>query len=314
MTRIQALMKYETAGDPMTGLKWTRKTTEKIAKELCSLGIRVGARKVADLLYQMRFSLRVNHKKRSNGSPRERDAQFTQIANLRERFAANNNPLISVDTKKKEMVGNFRNGGRTWQQEPIAVNDHDFRSLAIGMAVPQGIYDPVANRGTVFVGTSYNTPAFATECIERWWRQEGKKRYPHATELAILADGGGSNGHKCRAWKHGLYEQLCRRHGLTVTVAHYPPGASKWNPIEHRLFSEISKNWAGRPLDSYETALKYIRTTRTSTGLRVRAHLFRKTFNKGLSISDAQMHALPLQRAVSLPKWNYIIRPAENGK
>jgi hypothetical protein len=177
MTRIQALMKYETAGDPMTGLKWTRKTTEKIAKELCSLGIRVGARKVADLLYQMRFSLRVNHKKRSNGSPRERDAQFTQIATLRERFAANNNPLISVDTKKKEMVGNFRNGGRTWQQEPIAVNDHDFRSLASGMAVPQGIYDPVANRGTVFVGTSHNTPAFATECIERWWRQEGKKRY-----------------------------------------------------------------------------------------------------------------------------------------
>lgn len=315
MTRIQALMKNETAGDPMTDLKWTRKTTEKVARELCSLGIRVGARKVADLLYKMRFSLRVNHKKRSNGSPRERDAQFTQIAHLRERFAANKNPLISVDTKKKEMVGNFRNAGRSWQQEAIAVNDHDFRSLARGVAIPQGIYDTVMNRGTVIIGTSYNTPAFGAECIERWWRQEGKKRYPHATELAILADGGGSNGYKCRAWKLGLYENLCRRHGLTVTVAHYPAGASKWNPIEHRLFSEISKNWAGRPLDSYETALKYIRTTRTSTGLRVRAQLLRKPYKKGIRITDAQMSALPLQGAHILPKWNYTLRPRpENGK
>jgi len=314
MARIHALMKNETAGDPMTGLKWTRKTTEKVAKELRSLGIEVGARTVAKLLRKMRFSLRVNHKKRSSGSPRERDAQFTQIANLRERFAAAGNPVISVDTKKKELVGSFRNAGRSWQQEAIAVNDHDFRSLAVGVAIPQGIYDLHANRGSVFVGTSHNTPEFATECIEKWWRQEGKKRYPHATELGILADGGGSNGYKCRAWKHGLYEQLCRRHGLTVTLAHYPPGASKWNPIEHRLFSEISKNWAGRPLDSYDTVLNYIRTTKTSTGLRVRAQLSRKSYKMGLSIGDAQMRKLPLHTGSTLPQWNYTLRPVRNGK
>ena len=174
-------------------------------------------------------------------------------------------------------------------RSPELVNDHDFRSDADGLAVPYGIYDPRANAGTVFVGRTADTPAFAVDCIEKWWRTEGRKRYPEAKTLQILADGGGSNSCTARAWKFNLQHRLCNRHGLRVRVAHYPPATSKWNPIEHRLFCEISKNWAGRPLDSFETILKYLRTTRTSTGLRVRAHLVRKTYETGVKVTDAQM-------------------------
>lgn len=302
-------MKHETAGDPMTGLRWTRKTTEKIARELGALGLGVSARTVARLLKQMGYSLRVNHKKIANGSPKERDEQFARIAELREGCARHRSPIISVDTKKKELVGCFKNPGVAWNREPVEVNDHDFRSHALGMAIPYGIFDLQANRGTLFVGTSYDTPQFAVDSIEKWWRTEGAKRYPKARRLAILADGGGSNGATCRAWKYGLQNALCNRHRLAVTVAHYPPGASKWNPIEHRLFSEISKNWAGRPLDSYEAILKYIRTTATSTGLRVRAHLVRQPYVKGIKIADTQMRDLSLESHEPLPKWNYTLRP-----
>ena len=175
----------------------------------------------------------------------------------------------------KELVGAFRNPGAKWGRSPEFVNDHDFRSQAEGLAIPYGIYDPRANTGAVFVGRTADTPAFAVDCIEKWWRTEGRKRYPDAETLQILADGGGSNSCTARAWKFNLQHRLCNRYGLRVTVAHYPPATSKWNPIEHRLFCEVSKNWAGRPLDSYETILKYLHTTRTSTGLRVRAHLVR---------------------------------------
>lgn len=273
------------------------------------LRIDVSPNTVARLLKQMGFSLRVNHKQQSNGSPEERDAQFARIAELREHFAAAAHPLISVDTKKKELVGLFKNAGSCWEQKAVRVNDHDFRSLAEGIAIPYGIYDPLANRGAVFVGMSHDTPEFAVGSIEKWWRIDGQKRYPNCGRLAILADGGGSNGATCRAWKYGLQHELCQRHGLSVTVAHYPPGASKWNPIEHRLFSEISKNWSGRPLDSYETILKYIRTTRTSTGLRVRAQLVRRQYSKGIKIPDSEMRALPLEKHEPLPKWNYSLYP-----
>ena len=167
-----------------------------------------------------------------------------------------------------------------------------------------------ANLGTVFVGTSYDTPEFAVDSIEKWWRYEGQRRYGQAEQIAILADCGGSNGPNCRAWKYGLHRKLCERHGLNVTVAHYPSGASKWNPIEHRLFSEISKNWAGRPLDSYETILNYIRRTRTTTGLRLRAHLVRKQYEKGIKIPKSLMSVLPLKKGAELPKWNYTISPS----
>jgi hypothetical protein len=306
-------MKHETAGDPMTGLKWTRRTTAKVAAELHSLGIEVSDRTVARLLKQMDFSLRVNHKKlaRVSGVPREeRDAQFMHIAEIREYFAAKGLPLISVDTKKKELVGPFKNAGSAWNYQPVLVNDHDFRSGAAGIAVPYGIYDLLANCGTVFVGTSFDTPQFAVDSITRWWQYEGRQRYGRARHIAILADAGGSNAPTCRAWKFGLHRQLCQRYGLIVTIAHYPSGASKWNPIEHRLFSEISKNWAGRPLDSYETILNYIRTTGTSTGLRLRAHLVHKRYEKGVRIPDAAIRSLPLTKHSALPRWNYTLSPS----
>jgi len=208
------------------------------------------------------------------------------------------------------LVGRFKCTGASWEKEPVQVNDHDFRSQASGIAIPYGVYDVQANRGTGFVGTTYDTPGFAVDCIEKWWRTEGKRRYAGADHLAILADGGGSNATNSRAWKHGLQMRLCNRHNLTVSVVHYLAGASKWNPIEHRLFSEISKNWAERPLDSYETILNHLRTTATGRGLRVRAHLVRKRYKKGVKISDAQMAELAITKAEQLPRWNYTIRPA----
>ncbi len=311
---IEELMKYEVAGDPVSGLRWTRKTTKKIAAELSALGIRVSRKTVAKLLKQMNFSLRTNKKKISNGSPPTRDAQFANITQLRERFSRRGNPILSVDTKKKELVGRFKNPGRVWAQKSDAVNDHDFRSMADGVAIPYGIYDLQSNRGTVYVGTSYDTSQFAVECIEKWWRSEGQKRFPGRKHLLVVADTGGSNGATRRAWKHGIQHKLCNEHGLDVTVAHYPPGASKWNPIEHRLFSEISKNWAGRPLDSYETILNFIRTTKTKTGLKVNARLVKKQYPKGIKISDPAMALLNIKKSSSLPKWNYTLRPSKNGK
>ena len=308
--RIAELMKHDTAGDPVSGLKWTRKTTAKVAAELQSCGIDVGERTVARLLRQMGYSLRVNHKKLSRVSktpPEERNAQFEHIAHLREGFAARGLPVISIDTKKKELVGLFKNPGAAWAREPVAVKDHDFLSEAVGKAVPYGIYDLHANLGTLFIGTSRDTADFAVDALEMWWRDEGRHRYPLATELAVLADAGGANGPTNRAFKHGLYQRFAQPHGLAVTVAHYPPGASKWNPIEHRLFSEVSKHWAGRPLDSYDSILHYIRATSTKTGLRVQAHLVDRFYQKGVKISDAQMRSLPIKHHPFLPRWNYTI-------
>ena len=236
-------MEAETAGDPMTGLKWTRRTTSRVAAELRAVGIDACPRTVARLLKTMGFALRVNHKKRAGASHPDRDAQFQHIAGPRRRCAAGNLPIVSVDTKKKELVGNFKNPGAKWDRTPRLVRDHDFRSEAEGIAIPYGVYDPRANAGAVFVGSSFDTPAFAVDRIEQWWRAEGRQRYPGASHLHILADSGGSNGRAARAWKFFLEYRICDRHGLTVTVAHCPTAASKWNPIEHRLFCEISKNW-----------------------------------------------------------------------
>jgi hypothetical protein len=218
--------------------------------------------------------------------------------------------VISVDTKKKELIGNFKNAGQSWQREPIPVNDHDFHIDAEGKAVPYGIYDDGQNRGYVCVGTSYETPAFAVDSIVQWWCKIGRDRYPKARQLLILADCGGANGYRSRVWKYRLYRQLCQQYNLTVTVCHYPPGASKWNPIEHRLFSQISKNWAGQPLISYETVVKYIRTTRTETGLAVAAHLVSMVYEKGESVSDDEMAMIPLVKDKKLQDWNYTIQPS----
>ena len=311
--RIGELMKHDTAGDPMTGLMWSRKTTASIAEELQGVGIDVGPRTVARLLKQMGYSLRVNHKKLARvckTAPEDRNAQFEHIAELREDFAARGLPIISVDTKKKELVGLFKNPGAAWSHEPVEVRDHDFLSEAVGKAVPYGIYDIHANLGTLFVGTSRETAEFAVDAIEMWWRDEGRHRYPGATELAILADGGGANGPTNRAWKHGLYQHLTKRHALTVTVAHYPPGAPKWNPIEHRPFSEVAKNWAGRPPARHETNPNNLLTTPTKTGPRGKAHPGTPPHAQGAKATDTQMRTVPVNQHHSLPKWNYTIASA----
>ncbi len=308
-------MKYETGGDPITGLKWTRRTTSKVAGELKSIGIKVSKNTVGRLLKKMRYSLRANHKKIESGvtvKPEDRenrDKQFEHISNLRDNFVMNNNPIISVDSKKKELIGNFKNPGNSWNQKPILVNDHDFLIDAVGKGIPYGIYDTQTNIGSVFVGMTHETPSFAVESIEKWWRREGCKQYPEAKKVLILADGGGGNSSRSRVWKCEIQEKLCDRHNLSVSVSHYPPGASKWNPIEHRLFSEISKNWSGKPLDSYETMIKYIQTTKTSSGLKVNAYLVQKKYKTGQRASDDQMFALSLRNYAALPKWNYTLNP-----
>lgn len=304
-------MEYHTAGDPITGLKWTHKTTLKISRELAKLGLAVSANTVARLLKGLKFSLRVNHKKLAGKSNPYRNQQFEYIHRMRRRFERQALPVVSIDTKKKELVGRFKNSGTTWEREPRLVRDHDFKTDACGTAIPWGLYDTVANRGHLFIGTSHDTPAFAVTALARWWTRTGRRRYPQAKRLLILADGGGSNGPRNRAWKHELQIRFCNRFGLTVTLCHYPPGTSKWNPIEHRLFSQISKNWAGQPLESYETILNFIRTTKTQTGLIVTAALLNGDYPTGVKVSAAQMANVKLRRHRVLPIWNYTLVPAQ---
>ncbi len=293
----------------MNGKKWTRRTTRGIAQQLPDYGISISARTVARLLSANGYALRVNHKKPAGADHPLRSAQFKMIEALRERCVRQNIPLISIDTKKKELVGRFRNQGATWSKQPELVNDHDFRSMAEGIAVPYGIYDVMANLGSIYVGKSSDTPQFAAECVARWWKTEGQARYPEATELVILADSGGSNGCRPHAWKYFLQQLLANDCNLQVRVAHYPSGTSKWNPIEHRLFSEVSKHWAGVPLESFEVILKYLNTTKTSTGLRVSASMVEKEYEKGIKIPQCEMDQLNITKDPDIPSWNYLIAP-----
>jgi hypothetical protein len=303
-------MVHDTAGDPMTGLRWTHKTTEKIRRQLRSIGINVSRSTIARLLKQLGYALRVNHKQIARGNPEHRDRQFQYIKRLRQAFAKRDLPIISVDTKKKELVGLFKNPGAAWGKEPIKVNDHDFRSDGKGMAVPYGVLDLRANRGHVSVGVSHDTPQFAVRALATWWARSGRLLYSQADHLLVLADNGGSNGSRTRAWKIELQTRICDRFNVSVTVCHFPPGTSKWNPIEHRLFSEISKNWAGHPLDSYETVLNHLRSTKTRTGLRVKATLDRRCYETGRKITAADMAVLHLKPHRTLPSWNYTLTPA----
>lgn len=293
----------------MTGLRWSRRTTTRISEELLTLGISVSPNTVARLLDQMGYSLHVNHKQISTSSSPNRNLQFEYLADLRARFQRRHLPIISVDTKKRELVGNFKNAGHRWECHPRRVFDHDFRTDSIGVAIPYGIYDVIDNRGTFVVGVSHDTPAFAAHAIAHWWRHEGSSRYSGSRQILILADTGGSNGYRPHAWKTELQLQLANSFALAVTVAHYPTGASKWNPIEHRLFSEVSRNWAGEPLDSYQKILNYARTTRTQTGLTVTAYLDRRKYLCGLKPTPEQVASLRLQRHETLPEWNYTIKP-----
>ena len=306
---IEQTLQPDTAGDPITGIRWTRRTTEKIAAQLAALGIQVCARTVARILKDIDYRLRVNHKRVSAGSGPDRDEQFQHIAAQRLRFAERGLPIVSIDTKKRELVGNFKNHGTTWERSPQAVNDHDFRSQADGIAIPYGIYDLGANRGFVVVGTSHDTPDFAADNLLRWWQAEGLQHYPGARELLVLADSGGSNAPRIRSFKYALQTRLVDPHRLKVTVCHYPGGASKWNPIDHRLFSEISKNWAGVPLRDYETILNHIRTTTTDTGLSVVAQLVEQEYPTGVRIADAEFASIALEPHNTQPLRNYTIRP-----
>jgi len=309
-------MEHETAGDPVSGCKWTRKTTAKIAQQLKRIGIRVSAKTVGRLLKQMKFSLRLNLKCLESGQskppdPGQRDLQFRYIRNQIRAYSTQGLPVISVDAKSRELVGAFHQSGRRWSQTPIKVLDHDFPSDSKGIGLPYGIYDLSRNKGFVCVGTSRDTSQFAVDSIRMWWLKTGLSHYPDADRLLILADCGGSNGYRTRLWKHQLQRAFCNRFSLEVKVCHYPPGSSKWNPIEHRMFSFISGNWAGQPLLNYETVLKFIRTTKTSAGLKIRAFLNKKQYLKGIKISDRQMKDIVLKRYTLRPNWNYSIGPAK---
>lgn len=310
MNQLQQLLREHTAGDPMgrRGL-WTDLRLEQISDRLKKLGLSACPNTVRRLLDGLGYALHANRKSLSGPQSPERDHQFRYIADQRQRFIQRALPIISVDSKKKELVGPFKNNGRIWSREALPVNDHDFRSQAKGMAIPRGLYDLPANHGSVVIGTSHDTPQFAVEAIVDWWRGEGRRRYPQASELLILADSGGSNGARCRLWKYALQEKLVDPYRLTVTVCHYPPGASKWNPIEHRLFSEISKRWAGQPLIDYPTVVRLIAGTRTKTGLTVKCHVVTKYYSNGIKVTDDQMVQLNLRKHAVLPEWNYTLRP-----
>jgi hypothetical protein len=307
---LEALVAPETAGDPQSEQKWVRSSLRHLSARLRAGGHPASPPTVGRLLKSQDYALHVNAKKReASAAHPQRAEQFAQIAAHREAFTAAGWPIISVDTKKKELIGNFRNAGRGWGRAAEAVNVHDFPQDALGRAVPYGIYDLRHNRGTVCVGQSGDTPRFAVTAVARWWEEEGRDAYAGADQLLILADSGGSNGWQPRRWKQQLQEQLSDRFGLTVTVCHYPTGCSKWNPIEHRLFGPISSNWAGQPLRTWETLLSYIRGTHTRTGLTVRAHRDDQPYPTGETVSDAAMAALRLERHEVCPRWNYTLRP-----
>jgi hypothetical protein len=291
---------------------WTGKHLREISQELAHLGLRVCPNTVRRLLEELDYALHAHRKSLCANTSPDRDQQFRYLTSQRRQFSQAAYPIISVDTKKKELVGQFKNNGRVWSSEPILVQDHDFRSQAQGLAIPYGIYDLQANRGTVIVGMSHDTPVFAVEAVCQWWCREGSRRYSDTPELLILADSGGSNGARCRLWKYALQEKLVDPYQLTVTVCHYPTGASKWNPVEHRLFSEISKHWAGQPLTDYPTIVRLIRETRTETGLRVNCALNAKHYPTELRIADDQMSQLDLVKHPVLPDWNYTLFPRNN--
>jgi hypothetical protein len=290
--------------------KWLRSSLRSLSDRLSHTGHKASAPTVSRLLKKHDYALRVNAKKQEAGSQHpERDAQFRYIESQKQAFLAAGEPIISVDTKNKELIGNFKNAGQAWSQEAAAVNVHDFLSEALGRGVPYGIYDVQRNDGVVYVGQSADTAEFAVQAIERWWQDDGHRAYPKATALLILADAGGSNGCRPRLWKEQLQSQLSDTLGLAITVCHYPTGCSKWNPIEHRLFSQISIHWAGQPLRTFETMLSLIRGTSTRTGLKVSAHLLEGVFETGKKVTEAVMKTLNLTRHAICPKWNYTIRP-----
>lgn len=307
---LERLVDPATRGDPQSPLRWTCKSTRHLANELTQRGHGVGARTVAALLKRQGYSLQGNRKTREGKQHPERNAQFEHINATARQFQQEGQPVISVDAKKKELVGAFKNGGREWQPrgKPEEVEIHDFVDKELGKAIPYGVYDVTNNEGWVSVGIDHDTAQFAAQTIKRWWQTMGKNRYPDADELLITADGGGSNSSRCRLWKTEL-QQLANELGLRIHVCHFPPGASKWNKIEHRMFSHITQNWRGRPLISHEVIIQLIANTTTSTGLTIRAELDRGAYPTGIKISDQELAGLTLETDDFHADWNYELLP-----
>lgn len=307
---LDDLLQDATAGDPITGLKWTRKTSRKLAQQLRRQGFNVGHSTVSRLAHALGYTLRSNRKRLSRKRNPNRDRQMRYIARQRRKFEKAGDPVISVDAKKKELIGPFKNSGRTLRRQPLDVLETDFPGDAAGQARLYGIYDPQRNAGYMVVGVSHETAKFAVAAIRRWWIEVGRIYYRGHTHLLIQADGGGANRSNGWLWKAGL-QALADEFNLTITVTHFPPGASKWNLIEHRMFGPISLNWAGQPLVSYETVLKFIRTTRTETGFQCQARLDTAIYETGLKITAAEKAQLNLQPHRVFPEWNYTIRPRD---
>jgi hypothetical protein len=311
VTALKGLVEPVTRGDPMQPLLWTSRSLRNLVAALAKKGHQVCPTVVGDLLRGMGYSLQANSKTREGSKHIDRDAQFQYINKQAKMFLAAHEPVISVDTKKKELVGNFKNNGREWRRKgtPEPVNIHDFIDPKLSRAVPYGVYDISNNVGWVSVGTDHDTASFAVNAIRRWWRTMGTKRYRKATRLMISADGGGSNGYRVRLWKVEL-QKLADELKLPITVCHLPPGTSKWNKIEHRLFSFITINWRGKPLRSYRTIVQLIAATTTDAGLKVRAELDENKYPKAVKVSDAQLAAVNLSRHSFHGDWNYTIAPS----
>ncbi len=307
---LEALVEPVTRGDPESPLRWTSKSTRKLAEELGQQGYRVSPQKVGQLLHANGYSLQATHKTLEGASHPDRNEQFELINARVDAFQARGAPVISVDTKKKELVGDFKNAGREWhpEGEPVPVRVHDFINDALGKVIPYGIYDLARNVGWVNVGIDHDTPEFAVESIARWWRSMGKRAYPDAKELLITADGGGSNAARSRLWKLEL-QRFADRSNLAVSVSHFPPGTSKWNKIEHRLFCHITENWRGRPLVDHETVVQLIGSVRTTTGLTVKAKLDTRDYPIGIKVSNAEMNALQITHEPFHGEWNYTLHP-----
>jgi len=310
LTDLEALVDPVTRGDPESPLRWTSKSLVKLAGALRERGHRISGRVVGDLLRGLDYSLQGTRKTLEGANHPDRDAQFEHINAQAQAFQTQGQPVISVDAKKKELVGAFKNDGREWQPagHPVAVNVHDFPSQALGRAIPYGVYDLALNEGWVSVGTDHDTAAFAGETIRRWWQQMGAPTYPGATEVLITADGGGSNSRRSRLWKVAV-QRFADETGLRVTVCHFPPGTSKWNKIEHRLFAHITQNWRGRPLISHEVMVNLIGSTTTATGLRVRAALDPSRYPTKLQVTDDELARVQLHPATFHGEWNYTIHP-----
>lgn len=311
-TDLDALLEPFSAGDPCSPLRWTCKSISALTTELINGGHKTSTRMVHELLLEMRYTMQSNRKTKESGSHPDRNDQFIFINEKVKLFQEAGEPVISVDTKKKELVGEFANKGGTWRPQgcPEEVNTHDFLDPGKGRASPYGVYDLVNNAGFVNVGISADTSAFAMESIRRWWLSMGKESYPNATRLLITADGGGSNGSRVRLWKTEL-QRFADEMNLRVSVCHFPPGTSKWNKIEHRMFSYISQNWRGKPLVSIETIINLIGATKTKTGLIIQTSVDTNEYTKGIKITDAELESLALKREVFHGEWNYTIHPQE---